>query len=203
MPNYTCDRCGYQTIKKYNLITHLKRDKLCMPIFDNKSREELLKLLVKIKVNKYSCYYCDKLFSNKTSKFRHQKLCKELQSSETTYTNDINIDNEPIENSNSINIFNQNDKIKESINDLNLKIVYEKAKLEYNELQLKNIKLENEIKTINNNSVQVNSNYELECDNDSKIESGSGNISDDIDFNDKDINKVLLKIINRDKYYFI
>ncbi len=201
MDNYNCDRCGYQTYKKYLLIKHLKRKNLCSPIINNVLPKDIINVLKQ--EYKYKCIYCDKKYLNRISKFRHQKKCKELQSSETTDTNDIKIDEEPIENSNSINIFNQNDKIKESINDLNLKIVYEKAKLEYNELHLKNIKLENEIKTINNNSVQVNSNYELECDNDSEIESGSGNIIDDIDFNDKDINKVLLKIINRDKDYFI
>ncbi len=191
---YTCKRCGFITTRNTTLIKHYKRKNICEPIYTNISVIKLLEEYYNL--YKYTCICCNKKFKNRISKYLHQKKCKELQSSETTDTNDINIDDEPIENSNSINIFNQNDKIKESINDLNLKIAYEKAKLEYNELQLKNIKLENEIKTINN-SVQVNTDY------DSKIDCDSGNINDEIDFNDKDINKVLLKIINRDKDYFI
>lgn len=42
--NYECLRCGHKTFKKYNLIKHYKRKRICKPIFNDFSQETCMEM---------------------------------------------------------------------------------------------------------------------------------------------------------------
>ncbi len=100
MDEYKCNRCGYKTTKKFNLITHLERKRPCQAILSDISLSDLLSLNKPSKQYNYECNICNKLFSNKTSKYRHQKKCNINSSNNTIEENIVNSENEDSDNLN-------------------------------------------------------------------------------------------------------
>ena len=76
---FHCKRCGFETKVKCNLKTHLTRKNECKCILENISRDELL-LELSSRPKHILCDYCDQSFTNKSSKSRHNKTCKERNS---------------------------------------------------------------------------------------------------------------------------
>ena len=120
---YLCERCGYKTNVKCNMIKHLKRKIICPCVNGNSSREELLQNLESTKTKDWQCTICDECFASKSTMYRHKKNCerenenkriteleqsiKELQRSLTSQSQVISHSN--IKNS---NITNNNNNIK-------------------------------------------------------------------------------------------
>lgn len=81
---FECERCGYETNVKCNLINHLTKKKECEPIFSNKNRDALVLVLKtaavakqeKIKVE-HICGVCSKEYANAWNLKRHMATCKE------------------------------------------------------------------------------------------------------------------------------
>ena len=74
----TCERCGYDSEHKQNLIRHLRNKSPCKPLISNKSRQALIDELTKKEYNDitYGCEHCSKKFNNRSSMYRHMKNCK-------------------------------------------------------------------------------------------------------------------------------
>ena len=109
---FDCIRCGYITKRKYNLIMHLKRKKVCNPEILDIEREYLLEELEKKeppkiskKLNKittiisnnetqhkisnlFACSYCNKTFKHKNNMYRHEKHRCKLNPIKTQLIND-------------------------------------------------------------------------------------------------------------------
>jgi hypothetical protein len=81
MNKYICKRCGYKATQKQNLKNHLQKKKECESLYENISREILLKELEK-KITTLNCNKCNKIFSSRQSKWTHEQNCK--------YNKDIN-----------------------------------------------------------------------------------------------------------------
>lgn len=115
---FTCDRCEYETNKKYCIIKHLRRKNICDNIKNCQiSNEEIIKNLNDLVVKCYYCNFCDKKYKFNTGKSRHQKICKnnpELNKSEsksvtTSLTTGVSsIVNTTNNTNNSNNIINSN-----------------------------------------------------------------------------------------------
>lgn len=81
---HICERCGYKTNLKGNLIKHLKCKNPCQPLVANVERNILLEKVVPVKneANFRHCQWCDKLIS-KTNMGKHKKVCRHKPSSST------------------------------------------------------------------------------------------------------------------------
>ena len=77
MNKYICKRCGYETVYKRNLLSHLKRKKPCKAVLEQISIEELISNEVhqSAEDRPYSCQYCHNTFTCRSSKSRHEKYC--------------------------------------------------------------------------------------------------------------------------------
>jgi hypothetical protein len=77
MELHKCDRCGYETDRKGNLITHLQKKNICLPLLNNIERSILIEKLTskEYKETAVQCEKCDKKFNNKSSMYRHLKIC--------------------------------------------------------------------------------------------------------------------------------
>jgi hypothetical protein len=77
---YTCERCGYQTKYKPNLVKHLKRANICAATTEERDipAATLLDKLVCKSYNEvtYDCIHCKRKFNNRSSMYRHLKTCK-------------------------------------------------------------------------------------------------------------------------------
>ena len=111
MVEYLCHRCGYITNRRSNIIQHLNRKKVCIPILGDISIEDIKKHY-KLEINKIpqntiflpqntiflpqnttllphnitkenQCKYCNKILSRYDSLNRHMKICKKKKDSET------------------------------------------------------------------------------------------------------------------------
>lgn len=93
---YSCKRCGYETEHKQNLMRHLRNKTPCPSILCNDSIENILKDLIKKQYNDvtFDCEYCKKMFNNRSSMYRHSRICKikydESQVQVSTLQNQIN-----------------------------------------------------------------------------------------------------------------
>jgi len=121
-----CKRCGKNFDYICKLERHLNNKFICNPVLSNITIEELKKNIKDMSVvviqdnNKklYKCKYCKKLYSNSSSKCKHQKKCKELHTSKNNYFPSIsdasstiinNINTTNIDNSiNNQNVTNNN-----------------------------------------------------------------------------------------------
>ena len=74
----TCERCGYESEHKQNLIRHLRNKCPCKPLLSNKSVQTIIDELTKKDYNDitYDCQHCSKKFNNRSSMYRHMKNCK-------------------------------------------------------------------------------------------------------------------------------
>lgn len=77
--DYSCDRCGYETDAKKNMIQHLKRKFPCEPILCNTSPSVFLEALLKKEneTGSCTCNYCERKFNTRQGKSRHQMICKQ------------------------------------------------------------------------------------------------------------------------------
>ena len=71
---FTCERCGYETILRNNLITHLKRKKTCKAVLCDVPNETLINQLVRPK-NGTTCDRCGNVYANRQNLSRHRKTC--------------------------------------------------------------------------------------------------------------------------------
>ena len=109
MVQHICNRCGYTTNRKQNLRSHLLRKNLCKPLMNEIDRYELLvsngfeeesKMYEKIHnckpivnpivnpngitISSNICDYCNKKFSTRQGKYKHQKFyCKSKKEQES------------------------------------------------------------------------------------------------------------------------
>lgn len=77
---HKCKRCGYETKSRQALRCHLTKKKICDPLLENITQNQLLE-----EINKptftynditYNCSFCNKKFNTNSSRCRHQKTCK-------------------------------------------------------------------------------------------------------------------------------
>jgi hypothetical protein len=74
---YNCKRCGSEWEFKYLLKRHLARKTLCNPVLSDIDRVKLIsEFQLEQKEKKYICKHCKKCFTNKNSKYVHQRDCK-------------------------------------------------------------------------------------------------------------------------------
>lgn len=75
---YSCKRCGYETEHKQNLMRHLRNKTPCQALLCNDSLEDIIKELTKKQYNDvtFDCEYCKKVFNNRSSMYRHMRICK-------------------------------------------------------------------------------------------------------------------------------
>lgn len=75
---HTCDRCGYDSEHKQNLLRHLRNKTPCEPLVSDRSTQSILEELTKKNYNDvtYDCEHCQKKFNNRSSMYRHVKNCK-------------------------------------------------------------------------------------------------------------------------------
>lgn len=75
---FICKRCNQEFSVKSHLKAHLMRKKICKFIENDLDRDKLLKELYERNLNEktHVCTYCYKKFNTKSSRYRHQKICK-------------------------------------------------------------------------------------------------------------------------------
>lgn len=80
---YICERCGYKSKNKGNLVRHLKRIKNCDVTLSDVDRQVLLDgLLVIEQGSPYKCKHCNKNFNHKSNMYAHQKTCRSKDQTE-------------------------------------------------------------------------------------------------------------------------
>lgn len=74
---YTCNRCGYTSNLKGNIVRHLRSGK-CEPIIEDINCSIQLEKLTKRNLNEktYGCNICNKQFNSRNNKNTHQRNCK-------------------------------------------------------------------------------------------------------------------------------
>lgn len=105
MPNcYKCKRCGFECDRKYVLKNHLQRKFECPPKLEDISVDILFEELTK-ECGNFSCTHCGKRYSNRQSKYMHQRQCKGDSKSDNNIPNKHNVQlNYTNSNNNSHNI---------------------------------------------------------------------------------------------------
>lgn len=84
MDTYRCDRCGYSTRTKANLLKHFQRKTVCIasslaaeiPVLDLIKRYERAYNEVT-----HDCQFCQKKFNNVSSMYRHKHICRKKTAS--------------------------------------------------------------------------------------------------------------------------
>ena len=71
---YECNRCGYSTTVKANLLSHLRRKKPCKTILSDIPTETLLSQIIRSKCGTV-CDMCGKTYANRPNLLRHMKIC--------------------------------------------------------------------------------------------------------------------------------
>jgi predicted RNA-binding Zn-ribbon protein involved in translation (DUF1610 family) len=91
---YVCERCGYTTTCKSNLLRHLKRVNVCVAKNNNIDVNEYIHNLTKKEYHNrtFSCEICGKTFTSRGNKSRHKKVCTNNEITNVNNTKDINID---------------------------------------------------------------------------------------------------------------
>lgn len=76
---YDCKRCGYCSKYKADLVKHLKRKKVCIPVKQDIDVETLLKDLTTAIYNEktYDCVHCGRKFNAYQNRHKHEKVCKQ------------------------------------------------------------------------------------------------------------------------------
>lgn len=78
MGEFTCKRCGYETMLRANMKKHLSRKYPCTTSLSNISPKKLLNELLKVnEASNYECAYCTKRFTSMYSQRRHISICKQ------------------------------------------------------------------------------------------------------------------------------
>ena len=72
---YKCKRCGYSSAQKGNVITHLKRKRVCSPTVSDIPVDELLKEFVNVRSGEFVCEWCNERYAYNNSLLRHVRKC--------------------------------------------------------------------------------------------------------------------------------
>ena len=74
----SCRRCGHTVTTRSNLFKHLRRKKICQPLYENIEPNVLLEELLneKAKIKTIKCNHCDAMFTTRQAKSLHMKTCK-------------------------------------------------------------------------------------------------------------------------------
>lgn len=85
---YECPRCGYTTNVLCNLRTHLDRKRICRPLKQDLTIDQMFAfydslIAEKCKPKTYICEYCQEGFPSSRAKSLHKTLCKEHPSQNT------------------------------------------------------------------------------------------------------------------------
>ena len=72
---YECKRCGYTSVKRIDVLRHLKKKIACSATFADTAMSVLRDELLAPKVKQTTCLKCGKLFSLRTNMMRHLKTC--------------------------------------------------------------------------------------------------------------------------------
>lgn len=146
---YKCDRCGYSSERRLNLLSHLNRQTECEPKFSSVSRSILISKYSNITIpskKTHACTYCMNQFCSSWSLDRHIGICKvkhpELQK------------NKKKEVENASNLVTMIQTLHNEIRDLKASLGYSKESL------ITNNTLNN---TQNNNVVQNNTAIQVNC----------------------------------------
>ena len=86
---YECDRCGYSSNSKSNLLSHLRRKHPCPPTkADVDNNLQIEHLLPKKEYNEkhYKCPHCETCFNTRQNRWRHLKTCKGKTESDAIQT---------------------------------------------------------------------------------------------------------------------
>jgi hypothetical protein len=77
-PSFQCERCGYSTNSKFNLIRHLQKKNVCFPTLLNTPPETIINTYKKTLCDDHiPCKYnCGAHFKFESGKYRHQSTCK-------------------------------------------------------------------------------------------------------------------------------
>lgn len=76
---FSCERCGYETERKGDLMKHLKRKKECSPLLSSITPKDIIAKLEKHYeegVQTFDCIHCLKKFNTKSNMTRHASICK-------------------------------------------------------------------------------------------------------------------------------
>lgn len=90
IPPFECERCGYTTARKDNLLAHLKRKRPCSPSKRDVPVSEYIQRLRERSCRTapssegYTCTICQASFKNAMAKSRHQNACKFEQDTKTS-----------------------------------------------------------------------------------------------------------------------
>jgi hypothetical protein len=76
--NYRCEKCNYNTCRKYNFEIHNESIKHKNNGITTKNNEPLVKVS-----KKNECYNCNKVFNDRAGLWRHKKKCKTKYESES------------------------------------------------------------------------------------------------------------------------
>jgi hypothetical protein len=112
--SFTCNLCSYTFSTKWNLVRHSKRKTSCVSVKNQNCIPNLRNCIPKNEIcipkneicittqnntpniainpiNLYICMYCNKSYNNRKSKYKHQKLCKNVDKSNKKEENIQNI----------------------------------------------------------------------------------------------------------------
>ena len=96
-----CDRCGYQTTTKGNLVRHLQSKKTCPPKEKNVHRNIQLETLTDkdMTTSIHVCKTCGSRYKHASSLSKHKKQCKKESSSSNEVTQPMtSLGNNPLQN---------------------------------------------------------------------------------------------------------
>jgi hypothetical protein len=90
MTNYGCPRCGYSTINKTHMNSHLDRKNMCKSLLKDIIPKNYVDEIFKVE-NNLICEKCNKEFSRPDSTRRHEKICKIEDDDSSKDKNEIKI----------------------------------------------------------------------------------------------------------------
>lgn len=93
---FECRRCGSVFVRKDYLIAHLKRKKICAPLKDDISTDEIMEDLTKVPPNFVECPLCQKPFATQRSKKHHELYYCKLRNAQQQQINSRDTICEPI-----------------------------------------------------------------------------------------------------------
>jgi hypothetical protein len=74
---FVCERCGHDAKTKQNLVTHLRKQKVCETSFSKRQREVIIAELTTPpeREKRFECEFCKKKYSSSVGKCKHKKIC--------------------------------------------------------------------------------------------------------------------------------
>jgi hypothetical protein len=93
---FVCERCGYETTAKGNLVRHLQAKKTCRATVSDVNRDEQLKrVLHRDRPTKlHECHFCGVKYNHMSSLSKHKKVCKKKDAKPNSQSQNI----EPLPN---------------------------------------------------------------------------------------------------------